>query len=145
LEKQAILCDISRKLGQLGPLQESVETLSRNLNHVKSDITTDKTVCEVSGNFMSARDADTRIASHYAGKQYVGWKLVREKFKEMHDLAVAVWVETVETIDIVEAVVVAIVEVVLAIVEVVAAVEDRRLGMEEDIPVQSSLGNHQVY
>jgi hypothetical protein len=83
LEKQAILCDIARKLGQLGPLQESVETLSRNLNHVKSDITTDKTVCEVSGNFMSARDADERIAAHYAGKQYVGWKLVREKFKEM--------------------------------------------------------------
>jgi hypothetical protein len=83
LEKQAILWDLARKLGQIGPLQESVETQSRNLSHVKSDITTDKTVCEVSGNFMSARDADERIAAHYAGKQYVGWKLVREKFKEM--------------------------------------------------------------
>jgi RNA-binding protein Luc7-like 2 len=43
----------------------------------------DKTVCEVSGNFMSARDADERIAAHYAGKQYVGWKLVRDKFADM--------------------------------------------------------------
>jgi hypothetical protein len=42
-----------------------------NLNYVKSDISTDKTVCDVSGNFMSAR-ADERIAAHYAGKQYVG-------------------------------------------------------------------------
>ena len=83
LEKQAILCDIARTLGQLGPIQEAVDTQTRNLNHVKSDITTDKTVCEVSGNFMSARDADERIAAHYAGKQYVGWKLVRDKFKEM--------------------------------------------------------------
>jgi hypothetical protein len=83
LEKQAILCDIARKLTQLGPLQESVETQLRNLHHVKSDITTDKTVCDVSGNFMSARDADERIAAHYAGKQYVGWKLVRDKFQEM--------------------------------------------------------------
>lgn len=82
-EKQAILCDVARKLTQLAPLQEAVETQSRNLNHVKSDITTDKTVCETSGNFMSARDADERIAAHYAGKQYVGWKLVRDKFKEM--------------------------------------------------------------
>lgn len=83
LEKQKVLCDIANMLSQLGPLQEGVEQQERNLNHVKSDITTDKTVCEVSGNFMSARDADERIAAHYAGKQYVGWKLVRDKFGEM--------------------------------------------------------------
>lgn len=83
LEKQRFLCDIAQMLSQLGPLQETVQLQSKNLNHVKSDITTDKTVCEVSGNFMSARDADERIAAHYAGKQYVGWKLVRDKFREM--------------------------------------------------------------
>lgn len=83
LEKQKVLCDIANMLSQLGPLQEGVEQQEKNLNHVKSDITTDKTVCEVSGNFMSARDADERIAAHYAGKQYVGWKLVRDKFAEM--------------------------------------------------------------
>ena len=83
LEKQKILCDIANMLSRLGPLQDGVEQQERNLNHVKSDITTDKTVCEVSGNFMSARDADERIAAHFAGKQYVGWKLVRDKFGEM--------------------------------------------------------------
>jgi len=40
-------------------------------------------VCEMSGNFMSTRDAEERIAAHYAGKQYVGWKMVREKFQEL--------------------------------------------------------------
>ncbi|CAJ1959383.1 unnamed protein product [Cylindrotheca closterium] len=83
LEKQKILCDIANMLSRLGPLQDGIEQQEKNLNHVKSDITTDKTVCEVSGNFMSARDADERIAAHYAGKQYVGWKLVRDKFGEM--------------------------------------------------------------
>ncbi|KAG7336502.1 LUC7 domain containing protein [Nitzschia inconspicua] len=83
LEKQRILCEIANIMSQLGPAEDSIEVQLRNLNHVKSDITADKTVCEVSGNFMSARDADERIAAHYAGKQYVGWKLVRDKLKEM--------------------------------------------------------------
>jgi hypothetical protein len=83
LQKQRILCDIALAMTRLGPVQESVVGQHRNLNYVKSDISTDKTVCDVSGNFMSARDADERIAAHYAGKQYVGWKLVRDKFVEM--------------------------------------------------------------
>lgn len=83
LEKQAAVVDVANLISQVSPLQEAVEAQERNLNHVKSDITTDKTVCEVSGNFMSARDADERIAAHYAGKQYVGWKLVRDKFAQM--------------------------------------------------------------
>jgi hypothetical protein len=83
LQKQRILCDIALAMTRLGPVQESIVGQHRNLNYVKSDISTDKTVCDVSGNFMSARDADERIAAHYAGKQYVGWKLVRDKFAEM--------------------------------------------------------------
>jgi hypothetical protein len=83
LQKQRILCDIALAMTRLGPVQESVVGQHRNVNYVKSDISTDKTVCDVSGNFMSARDADERIAAHYAGKQYVGWKLVRDKFVEM--------------------------------------------------------------
>jgi LUC7 N_terminus len=62
LEKQRILCQIANIMSQLGPAEDSIEVQLRNLNHVKSDITADKTVCEVSGNFMSARDADERIA-----------------------------------------------------------------------------------
>ena len=33
---------------------------------------------------MSSRDAGERIAAHYAGKQYVGWKMVRDKYRELH-------------------------------------------------------------
>lgn len=83
LRKQRVLFDIGRLMAQIAPLQDSVETQRRQLNYVRSDISTDKTVCEVSGNFMSARDADERIAAHYAGKQYVGWKLVRDKLSSM--------------------------------------------------------------
>jgi hypothetical protein len=83
LERQGLLCKIANIMSQIGPLEDSIEVQYKNLNYVKSDTTTDKTVCEVSGNFMSARDADERIAAHYAGKQYVGWKLVRGKFQGM--------------------------------------------------------------
>ncbi|KAL7576325.1 hypothetical protein ACA910_018143 [Epithemia clementina (nom. ined.)] len=83
MEKQQILFDMANTISRLAPLQDAVDQQHRNLNYVKSDISTDKTVCQVSGNFMSSRDADERIAAHYAGKQYVGWKLVRDKYKEM--------------------------------------------------------------
>ncbi|KAL7447260.1 hypothetical protein ACHAXM_011044 [Skeletonema potamos] len=68
---------------QLPPLRDITDNLLRQLQYLRSDTSTDKVVCEVSGNFMSSRDADERIAAHYAGKQYIGWKLVREKLKEL--------------------------------------------------------------
>lgn len=83
LQKQRVVFDISRLLVTLAPQQDAVESQRRHLNYVKSDISTDKTVCDVSGNFMSSRDADERIAAHYAGKQYVGWRLVRDKLENM--------------------------------------------------------------
>lgn len=83
LEKQRIIYELSRIVSRLAPLQEGVANQQRNLSYVKSDISTDKAVCEVSGNFMSSRDADERIAAHYAGKQYIGWNLVRNKFSDM--------------------------------------------------------------
>ena len=83
MQKQQILFDMANTISRLSPSQEAVDQQHRNLNYVKSDISTDKTVCQVSGNFMSSRDADERIAAHYAGKQYVGWKLVRDKYREM--------------------------------------------------------------
>lgn len=83
LKKQNLLFQIANIISMIGLLEESIEVQHLKLNFVRSDTTTDKLVCEVSGNFMSARDADERIAAHYAGKQYVGWKLVRDKFQEM--------------------------------------------------------------
>jgi hypothetical protein len=83
LEKGRLLYELSQVITRLVPLQDDVAYHRRQLDYVKSDITTDKTVCEVSGNFMSSRDADERIAAHYSGKQYVGWKLVRDKLAAM--------------------------------------------------------------
>jgi LUC7 N_terminus len=83
LEKQRVVSEISSIIVRLSPLYETLERQHASLNYVKSDITTDKTVCPVSGNFMSSRDADERIAAHYAGKQYQGWKLVRDKLSEL--------------------------------------------------------------
>jgi LUC7 N_terminus len=83
LQKQRLVYDISQLITLLASQHDSVESQRRHLNYVKSDISTDKTVCEVSGNFMSSRDADERIAAHYSGKQYVGWKLVRDKLQSM--------------------------------------------------------------
>ena len=83
MDKQRVVHQVAGIVNHLSPVQESVASQKRNLWHVRSDLSTDKTVCEVSGNFLSARDADERIAAHYAGKQYVGWKLVRDKHKEL--------------------------------------------------------------
>jgi len=85
LTKQQLLFDLARKVQQYAPIKDAYAFCLKNLHYIKSDIASDKTVCEVSGNFMSARDADERIAAHFAGKQYVGWKLVRTKLKELQD------------------------------------------------------------
>ena len=45
----------------------------------------DKVVCDVSGNFLCAKDADERVAAHFAGRQYEGWKLIREKHKQLRE------------------------------------------------------------
>ena len=83
LQKQRLIYDISQLIAFIVPQNDTVESQRRHLNYVKSDISTDKTVCEISGNNMSSRDADERIAAHYSGKQYVGWKLVRDKLQAM--------------------------------------------------------------
>jgi hypothetical protein len=83
LQKQRLVYEISQLIISIVPQNDTVESQRRHLNYVKSDISTDKTVCEISGNNMSSRDADERIAAHYSGKQYVGWKLVRDKFQAM--------------------------------------------------------------
>lgn len=82
--KQEILSSIaSLTCNKLVPLRETLFNLQKQLHYVRSDTASDKSVCEISGNFMSSRDADERIAAHYAGKQYVGWKMVREKLREL--------------------------------------------------------------
>jgi hypothetical protein len=82
-KKLDVLLQIQSLSLQLPALRDTTDNLMRQLQYLRSDTATDKIVCEVSGNFMSSRDADERIAAHYAGKQYVGWKLVRDKLKEL--------------------------------------------------------------
>jgi hypothetical protein len=84
-EQQKIMSDIVNITTlKIVPLRDNIQNLQKQLYYVRTDTSMDKQVCEVSGNFMSSRDADERIAAHYAGKQYVGWKLVREKYDELH-------------------------------------------------------------
>ena len=40
-------------------------------------------VCDVSGNFMNSTDNGERLRCHFEGKQYQGWKLIRDKLKEL--------------------------------------------------------------
>lgn len=42
-------------------------------------------VCEICGVFINSTDNEARMADHYNGKQYLGWKAVRDKLKELED------------------------------------------------------------
>uniref|UniRef100_A0A7S0N5A5 Luc7-like protein n=1 Tax=Pyramimonas obovata TaxID=1411642 RepID=A0A7S0N5A5_9CHLO len=42
-------------------------------------------VCPVSGVYMSSTDNEQRQADHLSGKQYQGWKAIREKLKELQE------------------------------------------------------------
>eukprot|EP00978_Attheya_sp_CCMP212_P005937 scaffold13273_cov35-Attheya_sp.AAC.4 len=82
-KKWPLLEQLRLAIAAAQPMGETIEAQKRQLYYFRTDTTSDKTVCEISGNFMSSRDADERIAAHFAGKQYVGWKIVRDKHKEM--------------------------------------------------------------
>jgi len=79
--KANLVEQIMRQIIEIDQQKETVISQTRGLCYFRGDTLTDKTVCEVSGNFMSSRDANERIAAHFAGKQYVGWKKVRDKLK----------------------------------------------------------------
>jgi RNA-binding protein Luc7-like 2 len=42
-------------------------------------------VCDVCGNYVNLRDTDDRMRSHFEGKQYVGWKAIRERFSVLKE------------------------------------------------------------
>lgn len=83
-DQQKLISSLSTLTSQtVVPLRDNLQNINKQLYYVKTDTSSDKSVCEVSGNTMSSRDAEERIAAHYAGKQYVGWKMVRDKLKEL--------------------------------------------------------------
>ena len=66
-------------------LDNSISYSSKQLGYFGKSMSADKHVCKVSGNLMSSRDADERLAAHYAGKQYIGWNMVREKLAVLRE------------------------------------------------------------
>ncbi|KAK9828557.1 hypothetical protein WJX72_000748 [[Myrmecia] bisecta] len=43
------------------------------------------TVCDVCGVFINSTDNEQRRKDHLSGKQYLGWKAIRDKLEEMHN------------------------------------------------------------
>lgn len=69
--------DASQELSlKIDGLKEEAERITnpKDIKHT--------TVCEISGNFMSTRDNDERMRAHFEGKQFLGWKMVRDKLAE---------------------------------------------------------------
>merc|ERR1712100_487974 len=42
-------------------------------------------VCEVCGVFINSTDNEARRADHYNGKQYLGWKAIRDRLKQLEE------------------------------------------------------------
>merc|ERR1711907_280826 len=42
-------------------------------------------VCEICGVFINSTDNEARRADHYNGKQYLGWKAIRDKRKQLEE------------------------------------------------------------
>merc|ERR1711904_701226 len=40
-------------------------------------------VCEICGVFINSTDNEARRADHYNGKQYLGWKAIRNKLQQL--------------------------------------------------------------
>lgn len=85
-------------LGEAGRVDESMSTmaraeaLKREASSLESKATTiskeavgrkHMIVCDVSGNFMNSTDNGERLRCHFEGKQYQGWKLIRDKLVEL--------------------------------------------------------------
>lgn len=73
-------------------LVNQAEALKRELTHIETravqvarEAASRKhmMVCDVSGNFMNSTDNGERLRSHFDGKQYMGWKMIRDKLAEL--------------------------------------------------------------
>jgi hypothetical protein len=77
------IANILTALSQMNALNNKTKPLLQTLHTLPSTITSQKIVCQISSNFLSSKDANDRLAAHYDGKSYKGWKLVREKLEEL--------------------------------------------------------------
>lgn len=87
------LISSSQKLGEEGNVDHSLqkaqeaenmkiekENLEQRLKYPGGRI---MFVCEVCGVFINSTDNEARRADHYNGKQYLGWKAIRDKLKAL--------------------------------------------------------------
>lgn len=87
----------ARELGEEGKVDEAYRVMSQ-MEALKSEriaieqklsrplIPNDQkklVLCEVSGNFLSSTDSAERLRAHFEGKQYKGWKAVRDKYESL--------------------------------------------------------------
>merc|ERR1711977_502769 len=85
--------ETSQKLGEEGEVDRSLqaaqdaekikiekEGLEQRVKHPGGRI---MFVCEICGVFINSTDNEARRADHYNGKQYLGWKAIRDKLKEL--------------------------------------------------------------
>mmetsp|Transcript_19263 Transcript_19263/g.28769 ORF Transcript_19263/g.28769 Transcript_19263/m.28769 type:complete len:321 (-) Transcript_19263:213-1175(-) len=92
LSKEAEEAGESGDIAKAKELSEKVEALkaeSQQIMKKPDDIRLNARkliVCEISGVLMSQTDSDSRLASLYSGKQYQGWKKVREMHAELTKL-----------------------------------------------------------
>ena len=90
-DESATLADEAQKVGQDGNTVRATEIFAqinelgkeRRKIYAGPDIAITKlerslVVCSVSGNFMSTTDSEDRMAAHFSGKSYQGWKKVRD-------------------------------------------------------------------
>jgi rubrerythrin len=87
------LMELSQKLGEEGNVTESLQT-AQEAEKIKTERESmDKLlkypcgrimfVCEVCGVFINSTDNEARRADHYNGKQYLGWKAIRDKLRDL--------------------------------------------------------------
>jgi RNA-binding protein Luc7-like 2 len=73
------LMEQAKQLGtQVARVDAAISETKKKLDGEKKLI-----LCDVTGNFLSSTDNDERVQAHYAGKQYKGWKAIRDKFGEL--------------------------------------------------------------
>ncbi|KAG2493834.1 hypothetical protein HYH03_008052 [Edaphochlamys debaryana] len=72
--------DVSMALAQQATeMQAQHDRLHRSLTAPERTMT----VCDICGVFINSTDNDQRRQEHLTGKQYLGWKAIREKYAEL--------------------------------------------------------------
>merc|ERR1712050_760849 len=83
----------SRKFGEQGEINQSLQA-AQDADKIKTEKENLEQrfkypggrimfVCDVCGVFINSTDNEARRADHYNGKQYLGWRAIRNKLKQL--------------------------------------------------------------